>query len=445
MQALFSSEGLQYAAFFAHGASFTRVITLLFLERGFTASQIGIFSAGPKAITTLLTPFCAAYVDHAKNARLPYLWSIVFSILPFLSLLFTGNDFKATLLALVIISVTRVPQMALTDALVLTMAGEYTKKWGHARAWGATTWGLINLITAFSMELFGVDAMFSVIILTAVLLWTVSLWLPVSCSDAKTEVSAARIWRIFSQSTQSVAFFVNLTFLGAGFSMVECLLFLALDRELHASKVLCGLSVLTTVVFELPIFANAEYLLHRFGTSGLIALGQMAWIIRALFYSWMPEPNYVLFIEPLHGVTFALVWTAAVTHSRNLAPAGLEASAQGILNFTFMGIGRWVGDVCGGYLFDTLGYRITFIAFAALIFISLIGYVCITHRTKAQTGATIEIEIGGSSIGKESEQLSPTYKPRKLAESTSIKKGTHTSFAPLKTGEAADEELQNDN
>ena len=39
------------------------------------------------------------------------------------------------------------------------------------------------------------------------------------------------------------------------------------------------------------------------GPSKMIAVGQFFWILRSLYYAWMPGPMYVLLIEPLHGIT----------------------------------------------------------------------------------------------------------------------------------------------
>merc|ERR1711972_1104749 len=101
------------------------------------------------------------------------------------------------------------------------------------------------------------------------------------------------------------------------------------------------MGVVVTVIFELPIFAYAKPLLLCLGNRNMILLGQAAWVARALFYWKMSVAWSVLLIEPLHGVTFALVWTAATQHvaDPNVSGEGLEASAQGLLQFCFMGVG----------------------------------------------------------------------------------------------------------
>lgn len=98
-------------------------------------------------------------------------------------------------------------------------------------------------------------------------------------------------------------------------------------------------------------------------------------MVRALYYAYMTQPIYVLLIEPLHGVTYALIWTAAIHEVQRIAPPSMHASAQSALAATFHGIGPAVVIVIGGFLFDSVGYKTTYILFAILVTASLCFYV----------------------------------------------------------------------
>ena len=134
--------------------------------------------------------------------------------------------------------------------------------------------------------------------------------MPEACGEVKREVSWKAVSAIFFRCP---LFFLNLIVVGAGFSMVEGLLFILL-REMKASTLLCGLSVTVTVIFELPLFSRADLIFARLGAKKMILLGQFAWAVRAIFYAQMPEAWMVLLIEPLHGFTFAMVWIASTQH-----------------------------------------------------------------------------------------------------------------------------------
>lgn len=46
--------------------------------------------------------------------------------------------------------------------------------------------------------------------------------------------------------------------------------------------------------------------------------------------SFMTSPWMVIASEPLHGLTFAIMWSAATTHAFELAPPGLGTTMQGV-------------------------------------------------------------------------------------------------------------------
>lgn len=195
---------------------------------------------------------------------------------------------------------------------------------------------------------------------------------PEACSVAQGDVSVRSVLGIL---VRNPLFFGNMVFLGAGFSMVEGLLFILL-QDMNASSLLCGFSVVVTVIFELPIFHYAKPLLEWLGTRNMVLLGQAAWVVRAIFYANMSVAWMVLLIEPLHGITFALVWTAAIDHvsKPSVCGEGLEASGQAMLSACFMGIGPILGLAGGGLLFDMVGGHVAYSVFAGVVFVSGLMY-----------------------------------------------------------------------
>jgi len=55
---------------------------------------------------------------------------------------------------------------------------------------------------------------------------------------------------------------MNLCVIGAGFSLVEGMLFIAL-KNLNASDTLCGLSIFCTIFLELPLFYNSSWIIRN--------------------------------------------------------------------------------------------------------------------------------------------------------------------------------------
>ena len=54
----------------------------------------------------------------------------------------------------------------------------------------------------------------------------------------------------------------------------------------------------------------------------------------------------------LHGLTFAVLWSASVTHAQALAPPGRAGLFQGLVEAMHWGVGFGCGAGVGGLLFE---------------------------------------------------------------------------------------------
>lgn len=170
-----------------------------------------------------------------------------------------------------------------------------------------------------------------------------------------------------------IGYLVSAFTLKMGTTVVENLIFLFFE-SLGASNALCGLTVAVTVVFEIPFFYYAPMFLERFGPETLQEVACMAYIVRVVGYTLIPERHvfWVLFLEPLHGVTYACSKTSSVEFARRLAPEGYEASTQGILSL-FLGIGSFCGLGLGAFLNGVVLYRVD----AAVVTVGLVFFIII--------------------------------------------------------------------
>ncbi|KAI0562587.1 hypothetical protein FGB62_58g145 [Gracilaria domingensis] len=153
--------------------------------------------------------------------------------------------------------------------------------------------------------------------------------------------------------------------------------------ELGSSNVLCGISVVITVVFEFPIFAKAPELLASLGAPVLAKLGALSYVIRAVMYALAPNAWFILLAEPLHGVTFALFYTASIAFISDRVPPELEATGQSMIAMV-AALGRILGTSCGGYVIEAYGSHVLYAGASVLVSISIIAFhiaqVCSDRR-----------------------------------------------------------------
>jgi MFS family permease len=178
-------------------------------------------------------------------------------------------------------------------------------------------------------------------------------------------------------ATPATACFAAIVFvLGCGFGMINTVLFLHLD-DLGATDLLMGLSLAVTCAAEVPVFLAADRITARLGVDGVILVSAAAYAGRMLWYAYVVtlNPWLVLPAEVLHGLTYALAWTACVSVAAGLGDThGNGSTMQGLLSAIHFGAGYAAGGCIGGALVDRLGASGTFAWFAAGMTAAAVAY-----------------------------------------------------------------------
>ena len=401
-------------------SSFARYCVLYFISLGMSATQVGVAAFVSKAAAAIVSPIVGALADRTGKARQILIAALCCQCIPFFSLLVlpsiaVENRFMVLMPIWVVFSAisTFNAFAGLREALILALLNGRKDLWGRCKLAGAASWGICHGAMGGLLDLVGnFHPMFIQLAVTVVATLCVVRGLPESCGELRRPVDIWDLLRVLTKNIKVIAFFTNITLLGASFMLVENLLFVFLS-ELDASYFLLGLSVMVTVVFELPVFYYAGRLLKRVGINRMIMIGQFAWIVRAFYYTVMPGPWWVLGIEPLHGVTYASVLTAgtAAMTSPAIAEPGMEASCQNLFNSLFLNVGAMAGVLVGGWMFDWVGSDATFRIFCVMNAVSmfllwLVGPpdfdegVSVEHVGGGVQGGEIELEIQDDALAR---------------------------------------------
>ncbi|OSX71809.1 hypothetical protein BU14_0500s0008 [Porphyra umbilicalis] len=194
-------------------------------------------------------------------------------------------------------------------------------------------------------------------------------------APAVTASDVAAFCRFLWSDTPSVIFFLAVAMVNVGTSLVENLVFLFFVNDLHASNSLCGVAVVITVIFEIPLFYISEHLLGRFRAPTLLLAGMACYVTRVVAYTLVPADHagWVLLVEPLHGVTYALVQMASVREAARVAPPALQATGQSFLAVAANG-GAIVGTAGGGAVMHAWGAAAAYRTAAALVAVAAVAY-----------------------------------------------------------------------
>jgi MFS_1 like family len=181
------------------------------------------------------------------------------------------------------------------------------------------------------------------------------------------------------------AFMLAVFSLSIGTAVVESLIFLYFE-VLGSSYSLCALTVLLTVLCEIGLFAYGPQLLKKYGTVKLFLTAGVCYITRVIGYSVVPDghPWFVLFFEPLHGITYACASISSVDFVAQLMPVGYESSGQGLL-YALRGCGSVLGLLFGGIGDDLLGPRTVYRCLAGVV---AVGFTVLALASLKDSTAT---------------------------------------------------------
>jgi MFS transporter, PPP family, 3-phenylpropionic acid transporter len=121
----------------------------------------------------------------------------------------------------------------------------------------------------------------------------------------------------------------------------------------------------------LPIVAFGGWFLSRFGALRLIALALVVYAVRLVALSLISDPNWILPIQALHGLSYGAFLMALVTLAHRSAGREQAATAQALLTTVSFGFGSITGSLIGGALLDSVGTVGLFQGAAVLMVITL--------------------------------------------------------------------------
>jgi PPP family 3-phenylpropionic acid transporter len=124
--------------------------------------------------------------------------------------------------------------------------------------------------------------------------------------------------------------FLLAAFLGQGAQSVYDLCFSRHLRDLGAGGTLVGAAWALGVAAEVALLAASAPLLSRFGAPRLLMVAFAGATLRWLLIAGLRSPWLLLLLQPLHALSFALMWVASLGVVKDHAGPRTLASAQGV-------------------------------------------------------------------------------------------------------------------
>jgi MFS transporter, PPP family, 3-phenylpropionic acid transporter len=361
-----------YFLYYAAAAALVPFLVVYYQELGLQGTQIGLLAGIPPLLSLVSAPVWGAVSDTTKRHKLWLLVAIGGSILLALALP-VSQTFAWLIPVVMLFSFFSSPIMPLVDNTTMSLLGDQKERYGRIRLWGAIGWGVTAPIVGWLIEASGVMWSFWSYAGLMGLGLLVAVRIPVRRHVGATPYSNMRI---FLTSPYWLIFLVVIFCGGMALSMISNFLFIYL-RELGANKITLGLTLTFATLSELPIMFFSSHLLRRWNAQQLMRVALLFYAVRALAYSFILTPWVALLIQLLHGPSFSLMWVAGISHADEIAPLGLEATAQGLFSGVMLGVGSAAGAFLGGLLYEHIGlvnmFRVTaLIALLGMVFMLLV-------------------------------------------------------------------------
>jgi MFS transporter, PPP family, 3-phenylpropionic acid transporter len=252
----------------------------------------------------------------------------------------------------------RSPASGLADVIALEIAPDY----GRMRLWGSLGFLSLALIGGALIDpthAYLLPAAISVLTWLSV---AASLLLPQTSklpprpalSDAKDLLNQKAYRRLL--------FTMMLIF--AGFSAYDLCATLHL-RKLGATGIQTGLFWSIATSAEVVLLIWAARWSERIGPGKLLTFACFVGTFRWIFLSQATDIDLILLMQPLHGVSFGLMWVSAIGALKREVGNKGTATAQGVFA-SAIALGATVGVTTWGPFFETYGSENLFLAAAVL-------------------------------------------------------------------------------
>jgi MFS transporter, PPP family, 3-phenylpropionic acid transporter len=325
---------LLYAGMYAAYGVASPFLPAFVNARGVGPEQLGLVLAAGTAIRLLAAPLAGRIADRLQALRAVLVVCIACAAAATLAYV-PAHGFLPLLLLTLLHAAFLAPMTVLADALALGSSKAAKFEYGWVRGAGSAAFIAGIALSGQLVGGFGLEA----------IIWSQALLL------AAAAIAATRIPELAHERQSAAAGSVLVLLRLPRFRYLVLVAALILgSHAMHdafavirwtaagvspsTASLLWALAVLAEVVV---FFAIGPALIARLTPAGAIALAALAGMLRWAVMAQTSEVLALALVQPLHGMTFALLHLACMRVIAEVVPAGLEATAQAV--YATVGIG----------------------------------------------------------------------------------------------------------
>ena len=278
------------------------------------------------------------------------------------------TEFAGLWVAMFLFALVHVPTMALTNAIAFYHMGD-SRRFGHIRVWGtvgwiAMSWGLSGYLRwredwAPEESHLGDGLLVAAMLALVMGIYCFSLpHTPPHRREKRSPYAFLQGFRLLRQRNFAVLMVISLAVAATSpFVYSFGLLFLidetGADLPASSANLIMSIGQVAEVAVMLLLAAS----LKRWGLRRTIFLVLFAQAVRLGAFA-VGEPLWlVVAAQSLHGIGFTFFTIGSIVAVETLSSREMRASAQGLLVFVNSGLGRLVGSLFSGWVYDVFALK----------------------------------------------------------------------------------------
>ena len=351
-----STNNMLRAAFLFGFASFSAwvpVFTLWLEDQEMKGSQIGFIAAIPWAVMLILQPLWGILADKYGKAFCLRI-ALVGSALGFLLFHIFSNNHITIIILTFLVSVFYTPVLSLLDSIALDNAeNSGGVSYSEMRFWGAPGFALGAMITGWLIPEWGAEiAFYTAAFFLLMVLLSICRYPIVNSLQKNMDIEFKGLNRVMTNKLLMGFLFVVII-VSVGQSAISYYLPIYM-RQIGATSDTTGIALAIQALSELPFYFIAAWLIKRINSGTVVFIAIFATALRLFFYSVNYNPQIVMFIETMNGITWTLLWIASVEFVNEMVPPQWRTTGQSLLWAAYYGAGAILGNIIIGRMYESL-------------------------------------------------------------------------------------------
>ena len=337
-------------------------LPLFFIHQGFSAMDVG-FIIGIASLFGVLSQPIWAYLSDRFNTIKKILLILFISCLVFSIGMFYSKIMPMVLVFSILFYLVWSPSMVLIDSLAVMKVASLKTNYGNIRLWSSIGYAGIALIAGPILELTGIDRLNLIYWFFLIIMMMTILPIQEQRESSSHAVEIKDLLMLFKN--KEFTWFLGMLFI---LSIPNGLnsMFSIYMKKLGAGEEIIGFATTILAASEVPVFYFLGKYLEKYKEIPLLSVVSILYTLRWTITAFITSPLLLMFFQVSQSVTFAPLWLISLQAVVRIVPNHLRSTGQTVLSITSFGVVSILGNMAGGWLFQTYGGKIMYLTMGGI-------------------------------------------------------------------------------